>query len=244
MKDQLLFIGASPDGIGLQFSQSSLRALTRNATVVAVDGGLLECDRLGVKADLWVGDGDSLRKSPPRLLSFPQQILLPKVKDESDLRAAFRTVLQRSSHLRSVMGLGFFGGRFDHLWGGIWEWSWLSTQRPLEEIWLHGPDSSTFFLSPKSPKLTFSARPSQIVSVFSLSPSVKGLKMQGLRYSLPVGVALRPGTHGLSNEVVRQPGQSRSRVAISLEKGHLLGVIPHSSESAARAFVRSRLKER
>jgi len=244
MRQHLLFVGASPTGVGLAVQGPLWTKLIRQARVVAVDGGWGECLRLGIIPDLWVGDGDSLRRSGAKLkIPAESQIYLPRSKDQSDLGVALAEGVKRFAGVKYLHGLGFFGGRWDHEWGGIWEWKGIVQKKTFSEVWLHGAQTSSFFLSPKCPRISFLRKGGTDLSLFALTPHVRGLEIEGLEYPWQKKWILRPGTQGLSNRVVRGKGRPRSRVAISLEKGHLLGVIPHVSEKSARSFFNSKLRE-
>jgi len=252
-QDHWLLVGASPDGVGLDLGRAWVRRVQSTARVIAVDGGLKECLRLGLKPDLWVGDGDSLfskrltasQRDQARSasgLSADQWVSLPVHKNQSDLGYSLQEARRRFGVPHSVVGLGFTGGRADHHWGGVLEWVQFVRKKRCEQAWIHGPQESYGVLSAECDPLSFVAILGQTVSLFAMTPQVRGLKLSGLHYSWHPGDVLRPGTHGLSNVVTAKRrgarGPSRTRVAISMEKGKVLVVLPHATPEAACRFVR------
>jgi thiamine pyrophosphokinase len=84
--------------------------------LVAVDGGLRTCRAARRRPDLFVGDGDSLKRKVPT--DIPS-ILFPQDKDFSDLAGALDAVRERKVQIVSVAGLT--GGRVDHEWANLLE---------------------------------------------------------------------------------------------------------------------------
>jgi thiamine pyrophosphokinase len=89
--------------------------------VVAADGGAAGVERLGVRPDLVVGDGDSI---DPALLERLRAAgvaieMSPAEKDETDTELAMLAALRRgASDLIIVGALG--GRRLDHAIGNLW----------------------------------------------------------------------------------------------------------------------------
>jgi thiamine pyrophosphokinase len=83
--------------------------------VVAADGGAHLATDLGVKIDLWVGDGDSLGQMElDRLRAAGVPIELARAdKDESDTELALLAALGRGASEVTILG-GLGGKRFDH----------------------------------------------------------------------------------------------------------------------------------
>ena len=85
--------------------------LTRNAYVVAADGGLAHAAALGIEPHLIVGDFDSV--TPALLAEYPPSIIERHavMKDELDLELALAAALRTGAREASVVGA--FGDRFD-----------------------------------------------------------------------------------------------------------------------------------
>lgn len=83
--------------------------------VIAADGGVRLADGLGLRIDLWVGDGDSLAQEDLALLAdrgVPMETS-PRDKDESDTELALLAAIRAGAD--SIVILGALGGaREDH----------------------------------------------------------------------------------------------------------------------------------
>jgi len=87
-------------------------------SVVAADGGLALLRRLGRRAHLWVGDGDSLPGGPEAWSEwFERAEVLPTDKDDSDTAAAFHAALRAGA--TELWLLGGSGLRMDHWWANL-----------------------------------------------------------------------------------------------------------------------------
>ncbi|MBI3891573.1 MAG: thiamine diphosphokinase, partial [Candidatus Wallbacteria bacterium] len=76
--------------------------------VACADSGADYLDELSLKARLWMGDGDSVRRMPPEAESHRY----PVEKDETDLELVLAEIARR--RLVPVALLGALGGRLDH----------------------------------------------------------------------------------------------------------------------------------
>jgi len=174
---------------------------------IAADGGLTLLKALGRKADLWVGDGDSL---PGRVEDWAQWYLearlLDRMKDDSDTEAAVQAALDGGAD--EVWLLGGAGGRMDHWWSNLR----LAAHQPKltrwltchEQAWNVGPGAEL-------------AVDEGLVSVFPLGPGPWRILSQGLRWPLE-GVDFQRW-HSLSNEAA--PGSS-----LTVEAGRFLVLRP------------------
>lgn len=85
------------------------------ALVIAADGGARLADPLGMRLDLWVGDGDSLGAEAMARLAdagVPMERAATD-KDESDTELAVFAALARGASRITILG-GLGGPRFDH----------------------------------------------------------------------------------------------------------------------------------
>ena len=77
--------------------------------IIAADAGYEHLKKAGITPHLYVGDGDSLGFTPEEV----DTVVLPPVKDDTDIHAALREGLARSFHSFRIYGaLG--GKRFSH----------------------------------------------------------------------------------------------------------------------------------
>jgi thiamine pyrophosphokinase len=154
--------------------------------LVAVDGGLETCRRVGAIPDLFVGDADSSEGRPAEL----ESVIYPRDKDLSDLSAALAEVRQRDVEIVTVAGL--LGGRLDHEWANLFETGAHArhlagvvapSDRGTVVVTAHGCHAETV--------------PGFVVSLFVLGGSAT-VTLRGTRWKLREQ-RIRPGSRGLSN---------------------------------------------
>lgn len=160
--------------------------LAEQCILVAVDGGLKTCRAGRRRPDLFVGDGDSLRKVPTDIPT----VIYPRDKEFSDLSGALAEMRKR--RVQVVAAAGLLGGRVDHEWANLLElanWSrWFAaiiapTARGTVLVTSYGCQAATVR------ERTF--------SLLALS-STSLVTLVGTRWELHRR-RLRPGSHGLSN---------------------------------------------
>jgi thiamine pyrophosphokinase len=164
----------------------ALAWLDRCTSVVAADGGLRFLKSWGRRADLWVGDGDSLGDTTPWTGWFGEALLLNSAKDDSDTDAAVSAALERGADEIWLLGGG--GGRMDHWWSNLRLFAacsqltrWLTA---ADEAWNLGPGGVVDI--PEGP-----------VSVFPLGEGPWNVHSHGLRWALDSVDFVR--WHSLSN---------------------------------------------
>ena len=182
----------------------SLAWLERAQSVVAVDSGIALIRDLGKKADLWVGDGDSLVGTPEEWSPWYKEVLsLDRDKDDTDTEAAVREILARGPSDLWLLGGG--GGRMDH---------WLANLRLVagqpafkrwgtahEEGWLLGPGDRL-------------AVPAGTVSVYPLGSAPWLIRSNGLKW--PIDHLDFQWWHSQSNEA------GHSGAEFSVDRGRFL----------------------
>lgn len=183
---------------GADLSQEvDLEQLIGGCSIVAVDSGAEALVRVGVVPDLFVGDMDSVGAETRSRLQNEgvETVVLPTVKDETDLEHALRLIVDRGAD--DVRVFGALGGpRFDHLLGNVLllASSWLEGIRVRlvderhEVMMVHG-------------HLEVSGRPGDLVSLLPLTEEVEGVRTDGLLYALAGETLVRSSTRGLSNEM-------------------------------------------
>jgi thiamine pyrophosphokinase len=165
--------------------------------LVAVDAGADAVARAGLKPALLVGDMDSV--SPETRAAFEgrgvEVVLLPTAKDQTDLEAALRMVVDRGAEEITVYG-GIGGPRLDHLVGNILLLMapWLSEVGvrlvdDLHEVFLVRGDAAV------------SGDPGDLVSLLPLTARVSDVRTEGLVYPLAGETLVRSATRALSNSL-------------------------------------------
>lgn len=85
----------------------------QNSFVIAADGGIETCLKKGIKPDLIIGDFDSLGRIP----EGENTIILPKIKDDTDMIAAVKEGLKKKCKVFYLYG--GTGGRISHTLANI-----------------------------------------------------------------------------------------------------------------------------
>ncbi len=180
-------------------SSLSLAWLDTCQRTIAADGGLAFLRKLNRKADLWVGDGDSLEGPLASWrLWYGEARLLDRLKDDSDTEAAVQIAVQDGAH--EVWLLGGAGGRMDHWWANLR----MIEGQPRISRWLTGQEQA-FILGEGQ---TMTMEPGT-VSVFPLGHGPWDLVSSGFRWPLEA-VDFRVW-HSLSNECQSEGGTLTSR---------------------------------
>ena len=157
--------------------------------VIAADAGYAHLQKAGIETDLYVGDGDSLGFTP----SGPEMILLPKVKDDTDVHAAVKAGLERGFRRFSLYGV-LGGKRFSHSLANLSVLIFLA-EKDAEGVLIH-PDYSVRLLPPGT--FVFDGRGGYF-SLFDFEGKAS-VSIRGAKYPLD-HAALPPAlTLGASNE--------------------------------------------
>jgi thiamine pyrophosphokinase len=156
---------------------------------LASDGGISNCERLGVKADLILGDLDSLGAyaGETKVVQDPDQ-------DSTDFDKAL-AYLQKEG-FKKIYVYFFSGNRFDHQLAGL---SSLMSFKELD-ITIYSQNQIIELLPLKS---SLKTKPGELISIFPLVRSEK-IFFQGLKWNLN-GQTMEPG--GListSNEAISE----------------------------------------
>jgi thiamine pyrophosphokinase len=176
---------------------------------VAADGGLELLKRLGRRADLWVGDGDSLEGGPGGWGAWAREFrILDQAKDDSDTDAAVQAALDRGA--TEIWLVGGSGGRMDHWWSN----QRLVARVPALKRWLTAREQGWTLGPGESLELT-----EGVVSVFPLGEGPWKVRSRGFRW--PLEAVDFTTWHSLSNEVGPHGGQVASLA------GRLLVLAPH-----------------
>ncbi len=183
--------------------------------VIAVDAGLTHLEALGRKADLALGDFDSLGYVPQdlRVARFS-----PK-KNKSDMELA----LERARNMRhdEFFVYGALGGRLDHTLANLYLFAKYSEKGAIVNA-IGASEALTFVTGPDTYEMP--AQESGTVSVFSLSDEAKGVFERGLAYELDDATLSNRTSLGLSNEFIGEP------VLIGVESGTIAVILPFGED--------------
>jgi thiamine pyrophosphokinase len=187
------------------------------ARVIAADGGLRNCRKLGLVPETIVGDFDSIDPAEiPQLQKAGVQLLRrPRQKDETDLELAlFRA---HELGIAQVVILGALGGRLDMSLANL---LLLAHPRLAElEIRLWSSDQTAWLLRPPGDELA--GQPGDLLSLIPLAGDASGVVTEGLEYPLR-GETLHFGLpRGVSNVL------SASSARVQVQTGLLFAVHSH-----------------
>ena len=170
--------------------------------VIAANGGAHYCAMLQLTPDLVIGDLDSLDEGlRARLAAAGVRIeAYPRDKDRTDLELALRAAVNRNPE--RILLFGLLGGRLDQTIANLLllarpEWG------PAQLITVEGPD--TAYLVRGGDSLEIDGKPGETVSLIPLSPLVRGVTTQGLRWALNEAELSFGSTLGISNELDSVP---------------------------------------
>ncbi len=180
-------------------------SILRHQRIVAVDGGLAYCQKLGIKPHLIVGDFDSC--SPELLRSFSEipQIVLEREKDETDLEAAINEELKRGA--RSLTLFGAWGRRIDHSLGNL-----LLLIRHPGKIVIETEKETLFAIEGK---VSLDVYPDQTLSLLPINGPALGIHTKGLKWELQ-GRNMDQNFFGISNICLKRT------IEISIQNGQLI----------------------
>lgn len=161
------------------FSSSAISSYDRlkefdfsNSFIICADGGIKHAKALGIVADVWMGDGDSLSEELP----YVKEIFkFPVKKDNTDTDLAVIYALEHG--FDEITIIGGLGGRIDH------EFSHFCLLKKLLDNGARGcivDDKNTITMHNRSFALKRTDR--HYVSFFPFGGDVTGFSVKGLRY--------------------------------------------------------------
>ena len=160
--------------------------------VIAADKGYKYAFQLGISPDLIIGDFDTAT-SPAVTEKKNKLIILPPEKDMTDTEAALD--IAAAKHPSSITILGGLGGRFDHTMGNIA----LLSKYDLP-IKIKDEKNSVTLLRPG--KYFVAKDDYKYISLVPFTPSVSGLSISGVKYTLKDAELTHDNTLGISNEII------------------------------------------
>ena len=173
--------------------------------VIAADGGLAHCRKLGIIPDEILGDFDSLGGIPAGAQVFPVE------KDDTDTMLAAKRGLALG--YREFVFYGSLDGpRLDHTVANFQTLAYLADHAATGT--LVGLRQRVTLL--RNDTLRFPAGMTGTVSVFAFGGAAGGVTLRGLYYGLENGTLTPAFPLGVSNHFTGQPAE------MTVEKGSLL----------------------
>lgn len=201
-------------------------SLSEDDMVIAVDGGYRLLSAYGLKADVTIGDFDSLGYLPSDcpVLSHPVR------KDDTDTFLAIKYAYGKGERTFVILG-GSGGDRSDHTLANLSVLVWLAERGARGYLVGEGHAYTVI----KNSCITLNEQESGDVSVFSFTPECEGVTIEGLSYTLENARLSYDIPLGVSNSFAGGKG------SISVQKG-VLGVYWQSDLSKILETVKDNEK--
>lgn len=164
--------------------------------VIAADGGFDYLKELGLRADIVLGDFDSVINEQELPGDF---IRFPKEKDDTDMMIALKEGLKRGFRVFRIYG--GLGGRLDHTLANIQALTYLTGNHATGTLYCDSyaisviTDGTISFGKDRPENV-----PENLCSVFSLSDVSVGVTIRGLKYELDSVTLTNTFPLGVSNE--------------------------------------------
>ena len=208
MKERICYVVGAGENFGLDFQPAT------GDFVIAADAGLRYLEKQGIRADLVIGDFDTLKYIP----GHSKTIALSAEKDDTDTLAAVREgIMAGYTSFHIYCGTG---GRIDHTMANLQVIAYLSANNMCGFLF----DNGTVITAMTNGSLCFGKIPCGYVSVFSCSEKAEGVTLCGLKYELNNATLTNTFPIGASNEFI---GRESS---ISVSSGTLLIVFPREAK--------------
>ena len=204
MKERICYVVGAGENFGLDFQPAT------GDLVIAADAGLRYLEEQGIRADLVIGDFDTLKYIP----GHSNTIALNAEKDDTDTLAAVREGI-RAGYTSFHIYCGT-GGRIDHTMANLQVLAYLSANNMRGFLF----DNGTVITEITNGSLCFGKILCGYVSVFSCSEKAEGVTLCGLKYELNHATLTNTFPVGVSNEFI---GRESS---ISVGSGTLFIVFP------------------
>ena len=178
--------------------------------VIAADGGYDHLIHIGLRADIVLGDFDSVTSNEVWEDTICERYTYPPEKDDTDMILALRLGLSKGYKTFAIYG--GLGGRLDHTIANIQALSFLASEG-ANAILYHKDYELTVI---QNSSYTIPKDITGYVSVFSLSDKSENVTIRGLKYEITGTTLTNTFPLGVSNEAIGKKG------IISVEKGTLL----------------------
>lgn len=212
MKNGICYIVGAGENYGIDFHP------TADDFVIAADAGLRYLEQAKIRADLVIGDFDTLNTMP----QHGNVITLCSEKDDTDMLAAIHEGI-KAGYSVFCLYCGT-GGRIDHTLANLQVLSFLAENGKQGFL----IDNNSIITSITNRSLSFSKIASGYVSVFSCSTKSEGVCLQGLKYELDKATLTNTFPLGVSNEFIDMES------SISVDNGTLLVVFPRKEKEKCK----------
>ncbi len=183
-----------------------------NSFVIGVDKGAQILERLGIAADMVIGDFDSAdAHTKAKYEDHQNAILLNPIKDATDTHMAVLAAIKLAPQAITI--LGATGGRLDHMMGNF----------ALLKLCLDAgikchiiDEQNKISMIDKQMRINKQEQYGKYVSLIPFSDEVTGVSLTGFAYGLSDATMIKADTIGISNEIREEEG------FISIKTGYLM----------------------
>lgn len=192
--------------------------IPKDSFIIAADAGFCHVERLGISANILVGDFDSLDKLPKdcQIVSFPPE------KDYTDTELALNVAIENGYDSFTVFGaLG--GERFEHTVANLQ----LAAGIAKKGFDITLTDGVTYIDALNCGEKVFDSSHTGFISVFSFDGEAKGVTLKNLKYEIDNVTLPCTGTLGVSNEFIGK------EAAVSVNDGTLLIIYRRKDNNAS-----------
>ena len=174
--------------------------------IVCADRGIIHCENLRLKADLWVGDFDSCDYEEYKNSNAAKDaeiISLPCEKDKTDTEYALKYI-DDTGNFKKILLIGGIGSRMDHTITNIHMLRKMADSEIAMEIL---NENNRIRLSSSSSGIFIDKGEFKYVSIVPLSDVISGVTCtDGFKYKLENAVMFRNESLGVSNELLTESG--------------------------------------
>jgi thiamine pyrophosphokinase len=192
--ERILCFGASPS------DNCELDEITFQSTdfVIAIDGGITNLHKYGIKPNIFFGDCDSC--SPSDKIWINKQTfdinIYPKKKEKSDFELATDFILSKWKNTLPIDLYGMMYGRTDHFLFNI-EVAVKMASKGFEIKFIS--EKEQLIVSNGLKSIILNVEKNKLISLFSLTEKVEGVTTTNLEYPLYNETLFKKSTRGLSN---------------------------------------------
>jgi thiamine pyrophosphokinase len=190
--------------------------------LIAADGGIRHCRRLGITPGAVVGDFDSLSSADVAAAAAAGAEIHrhPAEKDETDLELAL--ALARNRGATEALVLGGLGARWDMTAANLL----LPAMSAFASIRIRLIDGNQeIFYVRSGDRVEMTGKPGDLLSLIPLIRDAEGVRLDGFTYPLAEETLSFGSTRGVSNEFSGKTG------TLFLRKGLLLCVVTRETPS-------------
>ncbi|MGM0410460.1 MAG: thiamine diphosphokinase [Bacillota bacterium] len=192
-----------------------------NGKFIAADGGALLLEKLGITADVIIGDLDSLTKNDiARFEAKNTEIIkYPVKKNETDGELAINYCIE--NNFTKIILIFAIGGRIDQELANIFL---LDINRNIEaELLIKDTSIEIGFINKKK---IFKNKINWGISFLPLDKEAKNVSIKGCKYNIDSYNLYRNKSRGISNSITKNPAK------ITVEEGSLIYILDKNMQSS------------